>query len=319
MDPAGAPLAEVRITLSFLGGVNRTVSFESDERGTFVRMGIRLGEYRLEAARDGYRGHEETIRIRPGPPTRLGEIILSPLRPAPGAPEAPAGSAELRAGRESLAAGDPEAAAAAFREEIAQRPGSADGHRLLGVALSRLGQGDEARAAFRRAVELAPDSRRAWTALADLEASLGRWPEMIAALESALDLDPAAGDLRFRLAGALLNAGDLARAETAFTAVLEADPGNAAAHYRLALIALNGGRNEEAVVHLERVLELAPEGPDAEPARGMLAVLRPGDGGGGAGRRPAGQYLKSSSIPKVRGAPARPKAPGSGGVGAQAS
>lgn len=124
VDPAGAPLAEVRITLSFLGGVNRTVSFESDERGTFVRMGIRLGEYRLEAARDGYRGHEETIRIRPGPPTRLGEIVLSPLRPAPGAPEAPAGSAELRAGRESLAAGDPEAAAAAFRVHAAIENGT---------------------------------------------------------------------------------------------------------------------------------------------------------------------------------------------------
>lgn len=279
VDPAGAPVAAARVTLSFLGGVNRTVSFESDERGTFVRMGIRLGEYRLEVAKDGYRGHEETVRIRPGPPTRLGEIVLPPLRPAPGAPQSPAGSAELRAGQASLASGDPEAAAAAFREEIALRPGSADSHRLLGVALTRLGQAEEARAALWRAVELSPDSRPAWTALADLEAGLGRWPETIAALEAALALDPGADDLRFRLGGALLNAGELARAETAFTAVLEAEPGNAPAHYQLALIALNGGRNEEAVVHLERVLELAPEGPDAEPARGMLAVLRPGGGG----------------------------------------
>lgn len=274
--PGGAPVAGARITLSFLGGVNRTVSFESDARGNFVRLGIRLGEYRLEVRKEGYREYGEAVRIRPGAPTRLGEILLRPEAPGPAAPEGASGSAALRAGQEALAAGDLEAAVAAFREETGQRPDSAEPHRLLGLALSRLGQADEARAALDRAVALDPGSAAAWKQIADLEGRRQRWPEMVTALEAALGLEPGSADLRFRLGGALMNSGDPVRAEAAFAAVLESDPENAPAHYQLALIALNRGRNEAAIAALERVLELDPEGADAERARGMLALLRPG-------------------------------------------
>ena len=73
-----------------------------------------------------------------------------------------------------------------------------------------------------------------------------------------------------------MNAGDLDRAAEVFDAVLATTPDDAEAHYQLGMIALNRGRNEEAIAHLDRVVELAPEGPRAELARGMLAVLRPG-------------------------------------------
>ncbi len=272
LDPAGDPVAGVEVTLSFLGGVNRTLTTESDERGNFVRMGIRLGEYRLELRRDGFEPHEEDVRIRPGAPTRVGEITLRPVAPVPAATSAPGGSRHLRAGQEALAAGDHEAAAAAFRAETTERPESAEAYRLLGIALGLAGQVEDARSALGRATELNPGSAPAWTALADLEAGLQRWPETVAALEIALDLDPDSRDLRFRLGGALLNAREMDRAAEVL-AGLPDDPGAA---YELAMIALNRGRNEDAIAHLERVLELAPDGPDAELARRMLAALRPG-------------------------------------------
>ena len=274
IDPAGNPLAGVEVTLAFLGGVNRTVSLESDEQGNFVRMGVRLGEYRLELRREGFGAYEETVRIRPGAPTRVGDITLNPSVPAAAAPSS--GRESLRAGQDALASENYEAAAAAFRAETVERPESAEAHRLLGIALRRLGRGDEARAALERATQLDPASASAWTAVADLEAGLQRWEATVAALKQALGLDPESRDLRFRLGGALMNAGDLDAAERAFGELLEAVPDDAAAHYQLAMIALNRGRNEDAIAHLERVLELDPEGPNAELARGMLAVLRPG-------------------------------------------
>lgn len=272
VDPDGEPLAGVAVTLSFLGGVNRAVSFQSDEQGNFVRMGVRLGEYRLELGREGFAPHEETVRIRPGAPTRVGEITLNPRAPAPGAATAPPpGSANLLAGQEALANGDYEAAVAAFRAEAMERADSSEAHRLLGIALRFLGRADEARIALERATELDPASALAWTAVADLEAGLQRWAATVAALETALGLDPESRDLLFRLGGALLNAGEFDRAAE----VLGALPDDAEAQYQLGMIALNRGRNEEAVAHLERVLELDPEGPAAELARRMLAALRP--------------------------------------------
>ena len=274
IDPAGSPLAGVEVTLAFLGGVNRTVSLESDEQGNFVRMGVRLGEYRLELRREGFGAYEETVRIRPGAPTRVGDITLNPSVPAAAAPSS--GRESLRAGQDALASENYEAAAAAFRAETVERPESAEAHRLLGIALRRLGRGDEARAALERATQLDPASASAWTAVADLEAGLQRWEATVAALKQALGLDPESRDLRFRLGGALMNAGDLDGAERAFGELLEIVADDAATHYQLAMIALNRGRNEDAIAHLERVLELDPEGPNAELARGMLAVLRPG-------------------------------------------
>ena len=271
VDPEGNPLAGVEVTLSFLGGVNRTVSVESDEQGNFVRMGVRLGEYRLDLRREGFAPHEETVRIRPGAPTRVGEIALKPLAPAPG-PAAPVGSANLAAGQEALANEDYEGAAAAFRTETADRPESSEAHRLLGVALRLLGRTDEARAALERATELDPASALAWTAVADLEAGLQDWAATVAALDTARGLDPDSRDLILRLGGALMNAGNLDRA----AAVLGEVPDDAGAQYQLGMIALNRGRNEEAIAHLERVLELDPDGPNAELARGILAALRPG-------------------------------------------
>lgn len=271
VDPEGNPLAGVEVTLSFLGGVNRTVSVESDEQGNFVRMGVRLGEYRLDLRQEGFAPHEETVRIRPGAPTRVGEIILRPLAPAPG-PAAPAGSANLLAGQEALANEDYEAAAAAFGMETEERPDSSEAQRLLGVALRLLGRTDEARAALERATELDPASALAWTAVADLEAGLQNWAATVAALDTARELDPDSPDLVLRLGGALMNAGNLDRAATVLGEVAD----DAGAQYQLGMIALNRGRNEEAIAHLERVLELDPDGPNAELARGILTALRPG-------------------------------------------
>ena len=270
VDPDGDPLAGVEVTLSFLGGVNRTVSVASDEEGNFVRMGVRLGEYRLDLRRDGYEPYEETVRIRPGAPTRVGEITLRPLAPVPVA--APAGSASLLAGQEALANENYEAAVAAFRTETGNRPDSSEAHRLLGVALRLLGRADEARTVLERATELDPASTLAWTAVADLEAGLQDWAATVAALDTARGLDPDSRDLILRLGGALMNAGNLDRA----AAVLGEVPDDAGAQYQLGMIALNRGRNEEAIAHLERVLELDPDGPNAELARGILAALRPG-------------------------------------------
>jgi len=272
VDPSGDPLAGVQVTLSFLGGVNRTVSVDSDDRGNFVRMGIRLGEYRMELSREGYGIHEETVRIRPGAPTRVGEITLNPLAPVVANP--PSGSANIKAGQDALREENHQAAVDAFRAEIADRPESTEAHRLLGIALRLLGETDEARSTLERAIGFDPENALAWGALADLEAGRGNWPATVSALEAAIRLEPDARDFRFRVGGALMNGGDLNRAAEVFGAL----PGDAGARYQLGMIALNRGRNEEAISHLERVLELAPDTEDASRARGILEALRPESG-----------------------------------------
>jgi tetratricopeptide (TPR) repeat protein len=71
-----------------------------------------------------------------------------------------------------------------------------------------------------------------------------------------------------------MNAADLATAEVAFRKVLELDPAFADAYYQLGMVNVNKGANAEAITELEKYLELAPDGPNAAVATGIINHLK---------------------------------------------
>ena len=108
--------------------------------------------------------------------------------------------------------GDPDGAAAAYRQALAADDGHVDAHVNLGRLLHERGENEEAIALYERALQLRPaDAVAAYNlgvALADAE----RFDEARQAYERALAADPRAADAHYNLAAVYERLGDRAAA-----------------------------------------------------------------------------------------------------------
>jgi mannose-6-phosphate isomerase-like protein (cupin superfamily) len=91
-DLSGAPLADVRVTLT--GALDRSGSTQSN--GTVKFDGLRPGTYRVRFDKEGFVLFERELDIRAGQPAPTPSVALSPGKAAavpPPAPEAPKAAA----------------------------------------------------------------------------------------------------------------------------------------------------------------------------------------------------------------------------------
>jgi len=126
----------------------------------------------------------------------------------------------------------------------------------LGVALGRLGRGEEAIAALRRAVALKPDLPQAWRELGDHLMAAGEHDAADAAY--AHHVRYSTHDPRLMGAAVALAENRIPQAETLLREHLKQAPTDVAAIRMFAEVAARVGRNEDALNLLARCLELAP-------------------------------------------------------------
>ncbi len=136
------------------------------------------------------------------------------------------------------------------------QPRAALVHYELGLALGRVGRGDEALAALRRALALKPELPQAWLALADHLRGVGDAEGADAAYLAYVR--HSARDPRLLQAAEALADNRLPDAEALLRDWLKQHPTDVAAIRMLAELAVRVGRTEEALHLLERCLELAP-------------------------------------------------------------
>lgn len=136
---------------------------------------------------------------------------------------------------------------------------------------------------YNKALELKPEDAGMHNNLALTYAKMKKLAECKAELEKAAALDPAgAGRYYFNMGAILTNTGQSDGALEAFKTAIDKDPNYADAHYQYA-VALSGKMKttpdgkvippdgmKEA---LEKYLQLRPDGPNAEGAKGLLAML----------------------------------------------
>ncbi|HMB43292.1 MAG TPA: sulfotransferase, partial [Luteimonas sp.] len=133
---------------------------------------------------------------------------------------------------------------------------SAKSHLELGIALGRVGRGDEAVIALRRAVALKPDLPQAWLALADHLGATGDSEGADAAYTNHIRFSTR--DPELLTAASALVENRIPEAEGLLRALLKKSPTDVAAIRMLAEVAVRLGRHEDAENLLARCLELAP-------------------------------------------------------------
>jgi tetratricopeptide (TPR) repeat protein len=157
---------------------------------------------------------------------------------------------------ERLLERDAASAAEQATEILKVHPDQPDALALSGLALGRLGQGDEAIAALRRAVHLKPELHEAWRALGDHYSAL----EMREAADEAFaqHLRHSTRDPKLMDAALALLENRIPDAEAMLRAHLKRHPTDVVAIRMLAEVAARIGRNTDAETLLARCVELAP-------------------------------------------------------------
>ena len=140
---------------------------------------------------------------------------------------------------------------------------------------------EKAQDAFRKALEIKPDDAACRNNYALSLAKSKKFDEAQAELTKAAQLDPPnAGKYFYNLGAVLVNIGQLEPAGAAFKKAIEANPNYADAQYQYGVYLVSKATTtpdgkiippEGTKEAFQKYLELAPNGPFAEGARGMLA------------------------------------------------
>ena len=137
--------------------------------------------------------------------------------------------------------------------------------------------------AYTKALALKPDDAGVHNNYALALAKAKKFPEAQAELENAAKLDPPqAGKYYYNLGAVLVNTGQTDAAVEAFKKTLELDPNYADAHYQYGLILMGKATTSAdgkivpppgTADEFQKYMQLAPNGPNADAAKAMLATL----------------------------------------------
>ena len=186
----------------------------------------------------------------------------------------------FQAGREAMAAEDYDEAIRQFTVAAAADSSQHVIYGNLGSALEGAGRYDEAAANFEEAQKLLefdsvpPEETNYFRNLTVNYALSGDVDSALSYADQSAEVDPDGAAQSFYAVGALLtNQGDSEGALLAFERAIEQNADLPEPYYQSALVYL-GTDLPKAAPLLERYLELAPDGPNAETARGLLEFAR---------------------------------------------
>jgi len=283
-DATGKPVDGAKVSID-ADANNRHFETKSDKKGEFVQIGLPPGAYKVSAEKDKTVAAPMPVQVRIG----SGAPITLVLGAGGGVtPEAAAKNAELKkAFEEGVAAsraGNHDAAIAAFTKASELNANCYDCYYNIAFSESQKKDYEKAEAAYKKAIELKADYAEAYNGLANIYNAQRKFDEAATASAKAMELSggAAAGaaggggnaDAMFNQGVILWNAGKVADAKKQFEGAVAANPSHAEAHYQLGMALVNEGNLPAATTEFETYLKLAPNGPNAATAKGILGTLK---------------------------------------------
>jgi tetratricopeptide (TPR) repeat protein len=284
-DAAGKPVEGAKVSIDAEAS-NRHFDTKSDKKGEFLQIGLAPGAYKVSAEKDKVASPAVpvTVRIAAGSPLTL---VLG--GGAPGVdPAMVAKSAALKKtfeeGVTASRAGNHDAAITAFQAAAELNPNCYDCYYNIAFSESQKKDYDKAEAAYKKAIELKADYAEAYSGLANVYNAQRKFDLAATASGKAMELTgsgaggSAAGggnaDAMFNQGVILWNAGKIAEAKKQFEGAVAANPSHAESHYQLGMALVNEGNLAGAATEFETYLKLAPDGPNAPTAKGILGTLK---------------------------------------------
>lgn len=156
------------------------------------------------------------------------------------------------------------------RQIIAGKPGAADAHSILGVALNAQGKPKEAIASLKRAIKAAPKAATYRSNLGEVQRQSGNLADAVVSLQEAIELDPGNARAYNNLGIARFDGRKYEEAAAAYRKAIELDPEFAEAQNNLGNALRRLGRIEEAVDAYQNALAVRERYPEAYSNLGTM-------------------------------------------------
>ena len=293
-DANGKPIEGAVVTIEGSDSGGRKFTVKTNKSGDFIQIGLQPGQYKITATKDAL---TQTLNQRVS--LDMVEVNFS-LKPGGGGGDvsaedrkkAEAKNAQVKtAFSEGVAlsnAGKNDEAIAKFTEVLAVVPKCVECYSNIGANYAQKKDWAKAEESYKKAIEVDPNSAEGYTGLANVYNAQKKFDQAAEASAQAMKLSAAAGaaggaagggggnaSASFNQGVILWNAGKIAEAKAQFEASVKADPNYADANYWVGMANLNGGNMPEAQKYFENYLKLAPTGPMAAQAKGILDSIKP--------------------------------------------
>ena len=284
-DAAGKPVEGAKVSID-ADANNRHFDTKSDKKGEFLQIGLAPGSYKVTAEKDKVVSVPSmvTVRIAAGNPITL---VLGGGGAAGGvSPEVAAKQAAMKKafdeGVTASRASNHDAAIASFQAATELNPNCFDCYYNIAFSETQKKDYDKAEVAYKKAIELKADYAEAYSGLANVYNAQRKFDLAATASSKAMELSgsgPGAGaggnaDAMFNQGVILWNAGKIPEAKKQFEGAVAANPNHAESHYQLGMALVNEGNLAGAATEFETYLKLAPSGPNAATAKGILGSLK---------------------------------------------
>jgi tetratricopeptide (TPR) repeat protein len=282
-DTKGQPVEGAAISIE-QEGTNRHFDMKTDKKGGFMQIGLASASYKITATKDKLTA-SETVRVSQGRPANARLVLGAAAAAAPGA-EAAAVTALRKLLDEAIAAsnaGKHDEAIAGFNKAIEGNPTCFACYYNIGYNYAQKKDYGQAETNYKKAIEMKADYADAYAGLASIYNAQRKFDLAAAASAKATEFSSTLGggntagggaDAFFNQGVILWNGGKVAEAKKSFEQAIQANPNHAEAHYQLGMALVNEGNLAGAATEFETYLKLAPEGPNAPTAKGLVAQLK---------------------------------------------
>ncbi len=279
-DTSGQPVEGATVVVE-AEGTNRHFDMKTNKKGEFLQIGLSSGPYKVTATKDKLTA-TQNVRISQGRPA-TAKLVLGA---ANSAAEAAAVTALRKVLDDAVAAsnaGKYDEAIAGFQKALEAQPACSACYYNIGYNYERKKDYDNAVTNYKKAIEQKADYAEAYAGLASTYNAQRKFDDAATASAKAAELAStlnapggAAGgaDALFNQGVVLWNGGKVAEAKKAFESAIQANPNHAEAHYQLGMALVNEGNLAGAATEFEAYLKLAPDGPNAATAKGLIAQLK---------------------------------------------
>jgi len=284
-DAAGKPVEGAKVSIDSDAN-NRHFDTKSDKKGEFLQIGLAPGPYKVTAEKDKVVSAASPVTVRIASAAPITLVLGGGAAGGGATPEMAAKTAALKKtfeeGVTASRAGNHDAAITAFQAAAELNPNCFDCYYNIAFSESQKKDWDKAEAAYKKAIELKADYAEAYSGLANVYNASRKFDLAAAASAKAMELSGSApgaaaggnADAMFNQGVILWNAGKIPEAKKQFEGAVAANPNHAESHYQLGMALVNEGNLAAAATEFETYLKLAPNGPNAATAKGILGSLK---------------------------------------------